>query len=314
MQSTCNPFSDFVSAAQQAYFPIFVTGITCSNSVHSSIPMGVALGQITIKGGPTQNETAFKLVNYCAPAGPVLQKDIPLRYPVAGIQIISNQPPVVVCPVGTYVYGFDKDGVVRCGTYSIYKNMPKCHPMATRSPTLSSDPNNNYPCIYTQNALMTNSGANQITTTPMVGAPDTRAATSTKCPVNQIQNFFAFADLGSSSFGIQCVNKSGTLFTDSYFGQKSPPPPSLICPTGSTFSSLDVYSSDTQIVGYEMKCSNNTSVTRGETGGGGASTLSCAGAGTPANPAYPVGVTVKQNATAVTQLGLICGQWIMPAN
>ena len=63
-----------------------------------------------------------------------------------------------------------------------------------------------------------------------------------------------------------------------------------------------------------MKCSNNTPVTIGETGGGGASTLSCAGAGTPANPAYPVGVAVKQNATAVTQLGLICGQWIMPAN
>ena len=208
-----------------------------------------------------------------------------------------------------YLFGFDASGNVQCGNKSGYKGMPKCHSMGTRNTTLTGTPPN-YQCKYAQNAIIAYSSANKITNTPMVGvASDTSPTLSTKCNLNQIQNFFADTSAGvPSAFGIQCAGST----TQTSFGNKDAILNSgFSCLAPNTFS-LDVYSSDTQIEGYEMKCSNNTSVTRGETGRGGASTLSCAGAGTQTNPAYPVGVMVKQNATAVTQLGLICGQWIIP--
>ena len=348
--SSPHPFSTFCSfptytagtnnthrtaSCNQQNFTRFTNTITCSP------PLGVGLFQYTVKfstgtlsswgawapvlGCRAAGSTSGTAGQFCSGCNP-MTGTIPTLNPPnsrATVPILALQTPagtsaapsqtIVSCNSGDYVHGFDQNGGIQCSTYSIYKNMPQCHSMATRSPTLSSDPNNNYPCVYTQSALIANSGANQITTTPMVGAPDTRVATSTKCSMNQIQSFFADSSAGvGSAFGIQCAGST----TKIPFGNKEALLNSgFSCLAPYTFS-LDVYSSDTekQIVGYEMKCSNNTSVTRGETGGGGASTLSCAGAGTPANPAYPVGVAVKQTATAVTQLGLICGQWIMPAN
>ena len=199
-----------------------------------------------------------------------------------------------------YVLGLSAAGTLVCGNFSAYTKMPECHSLETRN---YADPNHG--CIAPTSAVLRAAyPANQITTTNMVGVLDTGASIlSTKCAVDQIQNFVIDSGVPTSAFGIQCKG----VPTSVHFGQTSSALSPFTCSTG-TFSSLDVYSSSTQIVGYILNCSDRSFFSHGDVLGGGAQTLSC-----PSSTPYVVGLNVQQNAdkSAVTELGLICGQWVL---
>jgi hypothetical protein len=212
-----------------------------------------------------------------------------------------------------YVIGFDSTGKLVCAGNTAASGPPCYTTFGTRNTS-------NGACTYSSSALEPLSHANvQLAGTPaFAGVADSTAAT----PITCLTGGIASLSVTTSTVPGYASGLSMTCATGSYpnFGQTSATPSSLSCTTGTDgFSGLIVYSNATQVVGYTVKCTDggpsptssftqDSSIT--------ATSLTCpiwspTGSPTYATSLIPIGLTVKATANYVTQVGLLCGAWVV---
>jgi hypothetical protein len=182
---------------------------------------------------------------------------------------------------------------------STYLGQPCLTSLATR--------NSDGSCSYT--SLQTTYQANQqLPSTPrLVGVPDSGSATTTLCQNGSLTSFSQ-------------ASPSSMAMTIGSCGTTPIPGDALTCGTD-LFSSLTIYSNETQIVGYTLSC-QNSSHNLGTTPNIStdpllSNTLTCPPLPSlMPTPVYqsavmvPVGIVTK-GGFSPTQVGLVCGAWVI---
>jgi hypothetical protein len=189
-----------------------------------------------------------------------------------------------------------------------YTTLPPCKNLST----VARDASNN--CVYNNQLESIYRANQQAPSTPEVaGVSSSSATTQSLCPSGRI-----------TSFAVTTRDSIATSITTASCGTQAIPVDALTCKTGS-FSNITVYSNENQIVGYQLGCPNNeTPVYIGRTPDSSplpltSTTLTCPTNPPPISPAplyqsssmLPVGIQTKKTGTAITQLGLLCGAWVI---